>query len=301
MIDKTLLHKICEGLRLRQPHSQIAKNCGCSPRTVQTVARNKPKRVLFFADSHCGSNVGLTPPSYQYPLINAPKSEEARRRNKWAKLQRECWDWYTAKLKELNPVDKTFLLGDLIDGVGCFSGGTEQITTDRQVQVAMAIETLELIDTTGMIFTYGTAVHTGKEEDFEAQIADHFNSKIGSHEWESINGCVFDLKHHQSGTKNPFTSLYNETTANLEWATVGEQPKADVLVRAHTHKFCLARTEGSIAMTLPALQSMGSRYGQRRCTRKVNFGLVVFDVWPDGECVENVFIANLKGHKTKAN
>ncbi len=236
---------------------EISKNCLCSLRTVRAVAEKKPVRALFFADSHCGSNVGLTPPAYQYSIIDNPVSEEHRRRNKWANLQRECWNWYNKKIEELNPIDKVFCLGDLIDGSGAFSGGTEQITTDRQVQVAIAIEALEKIDTTSMVFIYGTGVHTGQEEDFETQIADHFHSKIGSHEWEKINNCTFDLKHHQSGTKNPFTSLFNEITANREWAIIGEQPKADVLVRAHTHKFCLARMEDCISLSLPALCGYG--------------------------------------------
>jgi len=261
----------------------------------------KPTRVMFFSDSHCGSHVGLTPPAYQYPIIESPSSEEHRRRNKWAKLQRECWGWFTTKVEAISPIDKLYCLGDLIDGNGVFSGGTEQITTDRQVQVAMAIEALEHIEVNDRSFVFGTGVHTGKDEDFEMQIADHFKTKIGSHEWENVNGCCFDLKHHQSGTKNPFTSLYNDIIANREWASVGEQPKADVLVRAHTHKFCLGRTEDCIGLSLPALSGYGSKYGQRRCTRKVNFGLVFFDVWPDGVCVEHVFIANLKSHKTHIN
>lgn len=301
MIDKLLLHCVCDGLRAGYTYKKIADNCGCKPRTVQTIAKSKPVRILFFSDSHCGSNVGLTPPAYQYSIIENPTSQEHHRRNKWAKLQRECWNWYSAKINELNPVDKVFAVGDMIDGDGKRSGGTELITTDRKVQIAMAIESLELIDTSGYIFTYGTAYHTGNKEDFETDIAEHFHSKIGSHEWEEINGCTFDLKHSQSGTKNPFTSLYNEITANREWATVNEQPKADVLVRAHTHRFCLARMEDCVALALPALQGYGTKFGQRKCIRKVNFGLVLFDVWPDGECVEHVFIASLAGHKTHTN
>lgn len=301
MKDKKVLHQICNGLRLKQKHSIIVTNCQVSPGKVKYVQKEKPIRVLFFNDSHCGSNVGLTPPAYQYPLIASPTSGEHHRRNKWAKLQRECWDWYEGFVEKIGRVDKLFCVGDLIDGAGSRSGGTEEITTDRKVQVAMAIEALEVIKTDDRVFLYGTSYHTGDQEDFETGIAEHFGAKIGSHEWEKINGCVFDLKHHQSGTKNPFTSLYNEITANREWASAGEQPKADVLVRAHTHRFCLARMEDCIGLSLPALCGYGSKYGQRRCTRKVNFGLVMFDVWPDGECVEHVYIAELEEHKTHTN
>jgi len=235
--------------------------------------------VLLPGDYHCGSNVGLTPPSYQIARVSNPITEEHRKRNKWAVLQRECWEWYIRTLKILQPIDKCYVMGDVIDGDGARSGGTELIVADRKVQASMAIESIQAKE---YLFVYGTPYHTGNAEDFETDVSQYFDSKIGSHEWEEVNGVIFDLKHKQSGCKNPGTSLYNEVLDNREWAGLGEQPKADVLVRAHTHRFCILEMEDCLAMSTPALQAYGTKFGSRQCSRKVQFGLVALDVWPDG-------------------
>ena len=301
MLSRPIIHKICTGLRLGLPHKVIAKLCRCQVGTVRKLSQLGSKRVVFFGDSHCGSNVGLTPPAYQYKWISDPKTEEHRTRNKWAKLQSECWKWYTNKMTILQPIDHLFNMGDNIDGDGGRSGGTELITTDRKVQVRMAIEAIEVAEAKNMTMVYGTPYHTGQAEDFEVDIASHFGCKIGSHEWEEINGCTFDLKHKQGNCKNPATSIWNDIVDNREWAGLGEQPKANVLVRAHTHRFVVLRIEDCIGITIPALQAYGTKFGARACSRKVQFGLLALDVWPDGVVVEHVHIAKLAGHITYSN
>jgi hypothetical protein len=201
----------------------------------------------------------------------------------------------------LQPIDKVFVLGDCTDGDGKRSGGTEQITTDRKKQASMAIESLEQIGCPITSMVYGTAYHTGNAEDFEVDIATHFNTKIGSHEWEEVNGVVFDIKHDQSSTKNPGTSLFNAVVDNREWAVLGEQPKAGVLIRAHSHRYCVLDLEDCLAISIPSLQAYGTKFGSRKCSRKVQFGLMALDVWPDGVVQQHLHIAKLAGHKTKVN
>ncbi|HDY87756.1 MAG TPA: hypothetical protein ENH82_06510 [bacterium] len=201
----------------------------------------------------------------------------------------------------LKPIDKLFYLGDGIDGTGHRSGGTELIFVDRKVQVRMAIEALEAVEAKDMTMVYGTAYHTGDKEDFELDIAHHFGCKIGGHEWENVNGCTFDLKHKQGNCDNPATGLFQQIRDQREWAGLGEQPKADVLVRGHTHRFCIIDIEDCMGISIPSLQSYGTKFGSRQCSRKVQFGLVALDVWPDGEIVEHVHIAKLAGHITHRN
>lgn len=301
MLTKNIIHQICIGLRAGLSHRTIAATVPCNISTVHRLSGIKPTRILLPGDYHCGSNVGLTPPAYQYKYITNPKTEEHRKRNKWSRLQKECWDWYIKTVNMLKPIDKAFVLGDLIDGDGSRSGGTELITTDRKVQVCMAIEALEVLEANGMVMVFGTPYHTGQAEDYETDAAQHFGCKIGGHEWENVNGCIFDLKHKQSNTKNPATSIWNEIVDNREWAVLGEQPKADVLVRAHTHRFCHLRIEDCIGISIPALQAYGTKFGARACSRKVQFGLVALDVWPDGEVIEHVRIAKLVEHITHEN
>lgn len=301
MLNKTTIRQICVGLRSGLSHKVIAKNVGLSISTVQRMSATKPIRVLLPGDYHCGSNVGLTPPAHQYKYISNPQTVEHHKQNKWARLQKECWNWYVNTVDILKPIDKAFIPGDLIDGDGTRSGGTELITTDRKKQVSMAIEALEVLEAGGMVMVYGTPYHTGQAEDFETDIAKHFGCKIGSHEWENVNGCIFDIKHKQSNCKNPATSIWNEIVDNREWAVLGEQPKANVLVRAHTHRFCFLRIEDCIGISIPGLQAYGTKYGARQMSRKVQFGLVALDVWPDGEVIEHVHIAKLVEHITHEN
>jgi hypothetical protein len=282
--------------------TKIASRLGIHVSSVKrAVKKGQIKRVLLFADSHCGSETGLTPSSYQYQFISNPPSEEVRIRNKWAKQQRECWQWYTRILNTLGHIDVCMINGDCIDGDGKRSGGTELITTDRKVQVSMAIECIDQIQADHYVMTFGTPYHCGNSEDFELDIAKHFGCKIGGHEWENVNGVVFDLKHKQSNCVNPSTGLFNEIRDNREWVGVGEQPKADVLVRSHTHRFCIHRVEDTIGISTPALQTYGTKFGARQCSRKVQVGLIALDVWPDGEVVEHVHIAQLKSHATHTN
>ena len=301
MLSKEITHQICVRLRLKIPYKNIAGQVGCSYHSVTRLAHKGVERVLLWGDSHCGSNVGLTPPAYQTKYTANPKTEEHRTLNKWAKLQKECWDWYVKELDVLKPIDKLLYLGDGIDGNGHRSGGTELIYTDRKVQVCIAIEAIEVAEAKSMVMVYGTPYHTGEAEDFEMDIARHFNCKIGGHEWEEINGCTFDLKHKQSNCENPTTGIWKQIIDNREWAGLGEQPKADVLVRAHTHRFCFTRLEDCIGISIPALQAYGTKFGARQCSRKVQFGLVALDVWPDGIITEHVRIAKLAGHITHSN
>ena len=131
MLTKQQIHQVCIGLRLGSPHKAIAVRTGCSLTSIQRISKHNPARVVFFGDSHCGSNVGLTPPAYQYKYISNPKTEELRTQNKWAKLQKECWGWYINKLSMLKPIDHLLVMGDLIDGDGKRSGGTEPQDTHR--------------------------------------------------------------------------------------------------------------------------------------------------------------------------
>ncbi len=300
MITKQQLTNVCHLLRDGRKISEIMRAVGVGRRTVEK-ARAMVTRVLPIGDLHCGSNVGLTPPNYQLPIVQNPATEETKKRCKWAKMQRECWAWFQETITLLQPIHKCFVMGDVIDGDGSRSGGTEVIVTDRKVQAAIAKECLDYVQADEYSFVYGTPYHTGVAEDFETDVSQHLNAKIGSHEWEEVNGVTFDLKHKQSTTKNPATSLFNEVCDNREWAVLGEQPKADVLVRAHTHRFCMFHVEDCLAISIPSLQAYGTKFGSRQCSRKVTFGMIALDVWPDGVIITNVHIAKLAGHITRVN
>jgi len=242
------------------------------------------KRIIAVSDLHCGALYGLTPKAWQVQY----KDKDKTRRNKWSKLMRELWDTYLRTLDSLAPIDYLFFLGDAIDGRGFRSGGTELITTDRNEQMEMACSCFDQIRMRGSkkfkaIGVYGTPYHTSSDgEDFEIDLVkDAGFEKMGSHEWPSVNGCVFDLKHSIGSSQIPHgrgTALLRDMLWNDVWAMDESQPKAKVLLRGHVHYYMGVDQVGKSGFSLPALCGMGSKFGSRICSGLVHWGMMHFDI-----------------------
>ena len=264
------------------------------------------KNVLVLSDLHCGHLVGLTHPSWWVPEKEVAGSKT--KRNKFAIVQRQCWSWYEKAIKDHGPFDVVLFNGDAIDGKGERSGGTEQITTDREEQCEMACAALRpaINKGTKLIMTYGTAYHTGRDEDWEALVASDLGAvKIGSHEWVDVDGVMFDMKHHISSSGIPHgrhTAAARENLWSLLWAERGMGPrgkKSTVIVRSHVHYFSFCGSDDWMALTTPALQGMGSKFGGRVCSGLVHFGFLVFKV-DKGQFTWQKVLANVDSQKAKA-
>ena len=232
------------------------------------------KTVVALADLHCGHRAGLTPPDWQW-------SKGTGRRKAWGQAQREAWRAYQDLRAAIGPADVLIANGDLIDGRGEASGSTELAIVDRHEQCEAAKECLSLWDAKRTIISTGTAYHTGQYEDWEEGIADSMNAEILSHPFVKIEGVTFDLKHHVGGSQIPhgrYTALARDQLWNVLWSERGEQPRAQVYLRAHVHYFAFAGGRDWVAMTLPALQMAGTKYGARRFSGTVDWGLVVFRI-----------------------
>ena len=233
----------------------------------------KRKRVIALSDMHCGHRIGLTPPDY------APRNT-----SKWFTAQRALWKEYYRMVKEHGPADVLLILGDCIDGRGEKSGSTELITTDLDIQCQMAADCINMWECPNVCMVFGTAYHTGQKEDKELAIAEKAGaSKIGGQEWVKVDNVVFDLKHFTGMTQVPgnTTSLAREWVWNLIWSIRKEQPQADVFLRGHVHNFSYVGNDSFLGITLPALQGLGSKFGARIPSRRIDFGMVYFDVEGD--------------------
>jgi len=266
------------------------------------------KRILTLGDMHCGHDAGLTPPRWQYTpkkCREASNIHTRTKREKFAAAQRESWKWYIRNVKKHGPYDVVVCNGDAIDGRGDRSGGTELVEADRHDQVTMAETCLQQAMGVGtkLVMTFGTAYHTGQEEDFESLIASDLNAeKIGAHEWIKTEGVVFDIKHHIGSSGVPHgrhTAIARESLWADLWAERGLVPKHDVLIRSHVHYFQFCGDGRNLRMTLPALQTMGSKYGARRCSGLVDFGFVVFEA-QRGDYTWHPCLADLKTQHAKA-
>jgi len=206
----------------------------------------------------------------------------AGKRGKWVALQRALWDRYIGLIRKVGKVDLLIVAGDCIDGDGAKSGGTELITADRNQQAEMAVRVIQEWTAKKIVMCYGTDYHVGPVENYEDTIADKVGAdKIGAHEWIDVNGLILDVKHHIGSSSVPHgagTAIAREALWNSLWAARREQPQSDIIVRGHIHTYYRFETALWSGVTLPALQGMGSRFGQRRCSRTVDWGLVWLDV-----------------------
>ena len=238
------------------------------------------KRVVVISDMHCGHVVGLTPPSWDN---DRPKAHLKKAHI----MRRAIWDYYVSTLKSLQPIDILIVNGDCVDGRGEKSGGTELLYIDRDDQVEMAADCIMEAAANKVVMSYGTGYHTGKEEDWERQIAKKVKAtKIGSVDTIEVYGIIFNYRHFVGGSQVPYgraTAIARDRTWNVLWAERGEYPKADVIIRSHVHYHEFCGNSQFIAMTTPALQGYGSKYGARNISGIVDIGLVHFDVEQGGE------------------
>jgi len=228
------------------------------------------KRLVVISDLHSGHLVGLTPEKYQT-----------------TKQQRLIYDFYRKELEKLQPIDVLVCNGDLIDGDGEKSGGTELITTSVKMQCKIAAECVNIAKAKSVYIIYGTPYHTGKKEDNEDFLEDMVVNfkKAGGHEFIDINGTVFDFKHKVSGSVIPHgrhTAVSREKVWNLFWNEIGGQPKSDVFIRSHVHYYDFCGNTTYLSVITPGLQGYGSKYGVRACSGVVDIGFVHFDIEDDG-------------------
>jgi len=266
----------------------------------------KRKRMVVIADQHAGHRVGLTPPDFQWKI---PTSAE-HIWQKVARIQRECWRWYAKKVREIRPVDILVVNGDCIDGRGEKSGGVELITGDRSEQCDIALRGIEVWGAKHVIIVRGTPYHTGDKEDWESVLAGRARAKkVGDHEWLDMNGVVFDFKHYIGRSSIPHGQTTPQTRDwlwNALWADAGYQPRADWIIRSHVHYSREANgwrgDREWHALTTPALQAMGTRFGARMCSNLVDYGFMHWDIDAKGEveCQKHVeFIRSQKAYALK--
>jgi len=249
------------------------------------------KRLTVLSDLHCGHLVGLTHPDWQLT------GKDGSPVGKVAAAQSALWDQF-ATLKK-RKTDILIVNGDLIDGSGKRSGGTECITTDMLAQAEMAAEAIKAVihKNTKVYIVRGTPYHTGQDSDFENVVAQHLGAshrvRIKDHLYLSIEGWLFDVKHKVGSSGVPYgrhTAVAKESLWAKLWVQEFEDhPQSDVIIRSHVHYFNGSFGPDFIGLTTPALQGLGSKYGARQCSGIVNWGWVEFDVqknvrpWPDAK------------------
>lgn len=139
--------------------------------------------------------------------------------------------------------------------------------------------------------TYGTGYHTGNDEDWELtltkRLADKgYDAQIDAEGFYNVNGVVISAKHHAGGSaQEPLrgTPLRKELFYNDQWVALGIQPRADIILRGHTHYFDKEETVDRHAFSCPCLCTLGDKFGARICKGTVHFGFLTFNISAFGE------------------
>ena len=250
----------------------------------------KSKRVLVVSDLHSGHLVGLTPPSRH----DTPSKDALPAYRALAETRKQLYGLYYDMVKSLGKIDILICNGDAIDGAGARSGGSEQLTTDLAQQTQMAAECLNVVKAESVYICAGTPYHVSVGgEDWESVLTDYVAAskytkhvKFVSHLYLDVNGCIFDCKHKVGSSGLPHgrhTAVAKERLSNLLWNDVGVAPKSNIIIRSHVHYANYCGGPKHLALTTPALQGLGSKYGARQCSGLVDFGVTVFDVDSKGE------------------
>jgi len=248
------------------------------------------KRVLFTSDKHCGHRVGLTPPEFFSGMLG----------KKFQLIQDECWRLYSERVESLKPIDIHCDVGDVVDGTGSRSAATELITTDinRQLMIAKPSYTLTEAPVTRQV--RGTPYHASPDgQDAEDRLTEKLpdtTTHVSDHDWFDVNGTTFDVKHHIGNSEQyKGTPLTKQHYANLLWNDYSDsQPRADVFIRGHIHHYFFCGDPTFLAMSLPALQAAATKFGARRCSFPVHWGLVHFDCYDDGSYKWEPFIRRVE-------
>ena len=243
------------------------------PTDVQEDQVKGKKRLLIVSDFHCGHEVGLTPPDWNVMVGHNDPMHEYRE---------ILYNSFSRMVNLYRPFDVCVANGDLIDGRGEKSGSTELIVVDRLKQAKMATDILKFINADKLYITRGTDYHVGNTESFEDIVAaDAGALRIGDIVNLNINGTIFNFRHHIGSSQTPIgraTPLAREIVWNELWNLRKGFVLANVQVRSHVHYHTYVGQRNHVALTTPALQGYGTRYGERRMSGIIDFGITVFDI-----------------------
>ena len=246
--------------------NEVEKNVPTFPRKEKILENEREiKRFAIIADLHCGHEEGLTPPKWQ---SNSN--------------QENFWKWWVKETSNLGLVDLLIVNGDAIDGQGKKSRGVEQITTNRQVQVNMALKSISKIESKEIVCIAGTPYHTGKGEDWESVLAEKLNDTVCPtsfcDEYNAVlNGKKFHVKHKISKSDIP----HGRATAILReqmWKSLEEN--VDVVIRSHVHYYQNIKNDFGHAIITPCLQ-LNSRFGRKECSGSISVGFVYAEILKD--------------------
>lgn len=242
------------------------------------MGKRRYRRLLIMADGQAGHRAGLTPPAYQW-----------QDGSKWQDLQDYGWRFFVGAVEKWLPYDCVLYNGDAIDGEGSRSDGIERMRNSGD-QVDMAVEAIKVARCKKVRMTWGTWYHVRSLENYIAKSlqADGYDANLKFWQFLRINGVEVNARHHTGNSSiqhGEATPLLKEVVTNQRWSKIGIQRDAEIIIRSHVHRHLKVHQDGIWSVTTPSLQMLGDIYGSTRCSGVVHFGIIVLDVYDDGEII----------------
>ncbi len=238
------------------------------------------KTIAVFSDLHCGNKSGLTHPDNNH----RPGPRAGHEHQKQYEQRRVLWGWFNEHIKKYH-FDMAIWNGDMIDGKGEKSGGTELLTSDRNEQVEWAAKIIKTVGIKRNYMTYGTPYHGGATEDFEKSVCKEAGcDKIENEGHYDVNGVIIAAKHYIGNTTSPVsraTAMSRAEIIQAMWAELKQQPKANCVIRSHIH-WCYILSFPSRnfqGCATPGLEGLGSKFGIRqRDGLPIDFGFTRIEI-----------------------
>lgn len=240
---------------------------------------NAEMNIFIGSDLHCGHDVGLTSPEFNW----TPPDRASPKEHKDYKFRVAGWEWFAKQIAEAGPFDEAIWNGDIVDGSGEKSGGSED--QDIPFQVEMAVNIIQFVNAPKNHINRGTPYHTGKTKlTWEDMVCGMVKDcRIGAEGHYNFNGLSVTAKHKIGNSSSPisrYTALSGAIIKQMLWAELGQQPRANLVVRSHIHR-CSEISDPAAnraAWVTPALQGLGSVFGEQTDGLPVNFGFLVLKV-----------------------
>lgn len=201
------------------------------------------RSVLVVSDIHVGHRLGLWHPSLKDPLGETTSMNAGQR---WLY---ECWRELYRIAKERKPA-VLVVNGDLLDGEGRASMGTEQATTLTVAQQKGAIKLLEpFADIVDEVFVLvGTPYHDGVNGSNVEAVASALGAvpRANNKDWHShehldldVDGVIINFNHEIAVASSFYraTPYYREAMFAAMAELSGAYPHAKCIVRSHAHSW----------------------------------------------------------------
>lgn len=226
-------------------------------------------KILVFNDLHCGSELGLTPPSCF--------REDLRFQ------QEPLFEFWKFILGKHGPFDAAIGNGDLVDGEGK-KDTTNQLTTNTEKQAIMAAELIEMIPVPRdkIALTYGTPFHTAGTYSYENTVADKLGIPNPADTlFLEIDGVRIRARHVMGRSSIPYgqgTPALKELVREGIEALLEDDERADIVLGAHVHYAFDATLSalGTVAV-VPCLQMPGSVFGRRMASSYYDVGVGIIE------------------------